>query len=72
MKLFEYLKQALSADSAVSSKRISGFIGWIVCLLCVIYSVITTNEAPHIVDTLFITSTALLGLDSVVSIFKKE
>lgn len=71
MSLFEFLKHALSSDSAVSSKRISGFIGWVVCLLCVIYSVITNKDAPNIVDTLFITSTALLGLDSVVSIFKK-
>ncbi len=72
MKLFEFLKNALSSDSAVSSKRISGFIGWIMCILCVIYSVIIGKEAPNIVDTLFITSTALLGLDSVVSIFKKN
>lgn len=72
MKLFKFLKDALSSDSAVSSKRISGFMGWIVCLLCVIYSVITHTDAPNIVDTLFISSTALLGLDSVVSIFKKE
>lgn len=69
--LIEFLKNALSSDSAVSSKRIAGFMGWIVCLAAVIYSVITNNQSPDIVDTLFITSAALLGLDSVISIFKK-
>lgn len=70
-KIIGFIKNALCSDSAVSSKRLSGFIGWLVCLLCVIYSVIFNKEAPGIVDTLFISSTALLGLDSVVSIFKK-
>lgn len=71
MKLIEFLKNALSSDSATSSKRLCGFIGWIVCVACVIYSVTTEMPSLHALDTLFLTSTALLGLDTVANIFKK-
>lgn len=71
MKFIDFLKQALSADSSTSSKRLCGFLGWIVCLLCVLYAVITKVESPSVVNTLFIASTSLLGLDSVMNIFKK-
>lgn len=71
MKFIDFIKQALSSDSSVSSKRISGFMGWIICLICVVYCTITKENAPEIVDTLFYTSSMLLGLDSIVNIFKK-
>ena len=70
-KLSDFIKDALSSDSSVSSKRIAGCIGWIACLVCVFYALFTHTDSPNIVDTLFVTSAALLGLDSVVSIFKK-
>lgn len=72
MKFITFMKQALSSDSPVSSKRIAGFLGWIVCLLISIYCTILEIQAPTIIDTLFITSCALLGLDSIVNIFKKN
>ena len=71
MKFTEFLKQALSSDSSTSSKRICGLLGWIICLLGVIYAVITKIESPDILTTLFITSSGLLGLDSITNIFKK-
>lgn len=72
MKNFiEFLKNALCSDSPVSSKRLSGFIGWVTCLGCVIYCVIKKEESPEIVNLLFLTSTMLLGLDSIINIFKK-
>lgn len=72
MKFIEFLKEALSSDSNTSSKRLCGFIGWIVCLICVLFAVFASKESPGVVDTLFIASTSLLGLDSLVSIFKKK
>lgn len=72
MGFWEFIKQALSNDSATSSKRICGFMGWFVCLGCVIYAVLFGNESPDVVDTLFLASTSLLGLDSVVNIFRKK
>lgn len=72
MKTFEILKEAISSDSPTSSKRICGIIGWILCLLCVIYSVVTGIESPEIVYSLFIASTSLLGLDSIMNIFKRK
>lgn len=72
MKFISFIKDAISADSSTSSKRICGMAGWIVCLLITIYSVIAKQDSPNTVDMLFITSTSLLGLDSVMSIFKSK
>lgn len=71
-ELFQILKDALNADSSTSSKRLCGMIGWIICLTCVIIAVLTNKDSPNVVNTLFVTSTSLLGLDSVVSIFKNK
>ena len=71
-EMFQILKDALNADSSTSSKRLCGMVGWIVCLICVIIAVLTNKDSPNIVNTLFLASTSLLGLDSVVSIFKTK
>ena len=62
----------LSAESAVSSKRVAGFLGWIVCLLTAIYSTMFVIPTPDIIEMLFICSTSLLGIDSITSIWKKN
>lgn len=71
-----FLTKALSSDSPVSSKRLSGFIGWIVYILSVmayvIFSIVKSLPPPtDILTTLVIASTALLGLETLTNMFKK-
>ena len=61
-----------TAHSGLSSKRVCGFFGWIVCLFICIWCTIKVIESPEIVDMLFICSTTLLGADSVVKIFNRK
>lgn len=69
-KLTKFFKDMFTADSGISSKRVSGFIGWLVCLGIVIYCTVAIVQAPLIAEMLFYCSTALLGLDSVTGIWK--
>lgn len=62
----------LSSRSPVSSKRFCGLIGWILCLSVCAWCTWTKQEAPEVIDMLFICSTSLLGIDSITSIFKKQ
>lgn len=62
----------LSDNSQPSSKRFCGAMGWLVFLICSIYATIMCSEPPQIVETVGYISSALLGLDSIVSIFKKS
>lgn len=61
-----------TARSGLSSKRVCGFLGWIVCLIVCIWCTLHSIPAPEIIDLLFICSTALLGADSITSIWKKD
>ena len=67
----QFFKDMLSSESAVSSKRFCGFLGWILCLIICWWCVWTKNEAPEIIEMLFICSTSLLGIDSITGIWKK-
>lgn len=68
----EFLKQMLSAASGnVSSKRVCGVIGWAAILIVYIYCTITTKPSPDFTDFLIGSIVALLGVDSVTSVFKK-
>ena len=62
----------LSSDTGVSSKRVAGFMGWIICILLTIISTFYPFTVTDIVEMLFICSTSLLGLDSITSIWKKN
>lgn len=68
----QFMKKMLSSDRSVSSKRVAGFLGWIVCLCASVYSVIFTIPSPDIIEMLFICSTSLLGIDSITSIWRKN
>lgn len=67
----EFIIQSLSSDSSLSSKRVCGLLGWIICIALCVYCVISLKEAPDVVDLLFICSTSLLGIDSITNIWKK-
>lgn len=61
-----------TAHSGLSSKRVCGFLGWLVCLFICIWCTIYVIPAPEIVQLLFIYSTSLLGIDSIVGIWYKK
>lgn len=71
MTIKDFFVDMFSADKAVSAKRVSGVLGWLICLVICMYCTFTNIEAPGITDTLFICSTALIGLDSITGIFNK-
>ena len=77
MKIFKkimiFIKEMFTSESGVvSSKRVSGFIGWLAFISICIYGTITSKQAPDITDMLAICSTSLLGLDSITTIWKKQ
>lgn len=49
-----------------------GALGWLVCLFIVIYCTILCIQAPVIAEILFYCSSGLLGIDAVMSPFKKK
>lgn len=69
----EFLRQMLSASThanGVSSKRVAGFMGWLVCIFICIYCTVYVIQAPLIIETLFYCTAGLLGLDTVTEIWK--
>ena len=61
-----------SNNKEPSIKRVSGFIGWLVCLAIVIYATYSQKVASEYLLEAFILSASLLGLDSVVNAVKSK
>lgn len=72
MKFSEFWIQLFTGTKSISSKRVCGFTGWMISAFICLWCTFTNIEAPQIVDTLFICSTSLLGVDAVTSIFRKS
>lgn len=71
MKISEFLKEMLSANLVgISSKRVAGFIGWLVALGISIACTVNNTQAPDIVAIIIFVSASLLGLDSVTAIWR--
>ena len=69
----KFITSMLSAEKgSISSKRVCGVIGWIVVLFIYIYSVVTSKTIPSDILDLIIACCALLGLDSITSIWQKD
>lgn len=66
MKALDYFQKIFMSRSGVSSKRICGFLGWLVCLFVVIYCTISCIQAPLIAEILFYCSSGLLGIDAIM------
>lgn len=67
------IKTIFLADSGgLSSKRVCGVLGWVVCLGIAIYCTITVIQAPLIVETILWCCMGLLGIDSVTKIWKTK
>lgn len=71
MRFVTFLKDMLSSHSGISSKRVCGVIGWLVCLGVLVYCTINVIQAPLMIDTFLVCCMALLGIDSVTGIWKK-
>lgn len=68
----KWLSKLLSPNSGVSSKRVAGLSGWMLCLILVTYCTLTCTPSPDILEMLFICSSSLLGVDSITSIWNKN
>lgn len=64
----QFFLEMISSDSAVSSKRFSGFIGWLFCIGLTVYCTINNQDTSDAIDMLFICSSSLLGIDSITRI----
>lgn len=69
---FTFFKSLIQSYSGTSSKRFCAVIGWITCLIVVLYCTFTDTQAPDITEYLFICSTALLGVSTVAGAFDKK
>ena len=68
----QFLKSIfLNHPNSISSKRICGVLGWFLCLGVLGYCTYKEIQAPVMVDTIVITSAALLGVDSIMNIWKR-
>ena len=68
----QFLKSIfLNQPNSISSKRICGVLGWLLCLGVLGYCTYKEIQAPAMVDTMVITSAALLGVDSIMNIWKR-
>ena len=67
----KFIKDMLTNGSGVSSKRVNGTLGWLLCSFVFVYSSISKGLGEyHILYMGF--CTALLGLDSVLNVFKNR
>lgn len=61
-----FFKEMLSARSGqISSKRVCGVLGFFVCLGIGVFATVKSLSVPGFMDTILITSAALMGVDSV-------
>ena len=67
----QFFTQMFMSNKAISSKRVAGLIGWVICIFISLWCVFTGIEAPNIIDSLFWCTAGLLGLDSITGIWKK-
>lgn len=59
-------------SGGLSSKRVCGVLGWVVCLVLLICSAIFKFSIDEFADYVLITSASLLGVDSLQGIFTKS
>lgn len=69
---FDWRTIFLKNSGGISSKRVCGLLGWIVCLGILIAGYITQKEIPVYAEMISIISASLLGLDSVTGIWQKS
>lgn len=70
MKFSTFFMNTISEGKNPSSKRVAGCLGWILCLVAGGVAIFKIIPSPDIIEMLFWASCALLGIDSVASVFK--
>lgn len=71
MKFISFLKDVVTSQSGISSRRVCGLLGWLLCLGVLVYCTVTSKQAPVMIDTIVWCCMGLLGIDSVTGIWKK-
>lgn len=69
-KIKEFLKLMITTHSGISSKRVCGVLGFLIIMFVIIFCTVTAVEAPVILETFIWAVCALLGIDSITSIWK--
>lgn len=74
MKNQGFFKQLVSgANGIISSKRVMGMLVLVVCLICIIYLVVSeggSGVVENLLQTAMVMAASLLGISSVTSIWK--
>lgn len=72
MTFKQFWLNTISEGKNPSSKRVAGCLGWLACLAAAITALVKEIPSPDIIEMLFWSSCALLGIDSVTSMFKSR
>ena len=72
VRIKNFIWDTVSEGKNPSSKRVAGCLGWILCLGAAIVAMVKEIPSPEIIEILFWTSSALLGIDSIASAFNKH
>ena len=71
--MMKFINEMLSAKSGqISSKRVCGCFGWVVCLAIGCIATIKSLSIPSFLDTVLLASAGLLGLYSITNIWKNN
>lgn len=70
MKFKEVILKTIQSHSGISSKRVCGVFGWIVCLGVLVYCAINNTQTPTTIDSVIYACMGLLGIDSITGIWK--
>ena len=71
MQIVNFLKQLITAHTGISSKRVCGVVGFTVVIGVLIYCTVNVVQAPAMIEPFMYVICALLGIDSITSIWKK-
>lgn len=72
--IIRFIKDMLSGQGEISSKRVSGMTMILTALACIVYLTASeggTTTVQSLVETTIITGACLLGVSSVTGIWKK-
>lgn len=70
-KTFDWRTIFLQNSGGISSKRVCGVFGWMVCLGLLIAAYVAEKEIPGYAEMIAAISAALLGVDSITGIWQK-
>lgn len=73
MTFGQNLKSIFQANSGgLSSKRVCGVLGWLVCLVLFVWAFVANKQVPDFGDFIIIASSSMLGIDSLSNMFSKS